>query len=164
MRADFDRQPQHTASPCLRRAAAIGVRCIDATGVGRPVVEMFAEAELPGHLMPVTITGGHAVNQANGGYNVPKRVFVSGLQVALQTKRLQIAAQLPEAATLKSKLQNFQLTITKAANDTYEGRTGAHDDLVLSVAVGLWAATHEQVRVTDEEREIFRELADCRGR
>lgn len=138
---------------------------VDATGVGRPVVDMFAEAELPGHLMPVTITGGHAVSQAAGGYNVPKRILVSGLQVALQTKRLRIAAKLPEAATLKNELQNFQLTFTEAANDTYEGRKGAHDDLVLAVALALWAGTRASAgRVTDEERAIFAELANYRGR
>jgi hypothetical protein len=136
---------------------------IDATGVGRPVVDTFAEARLPTRLLPITITGGHKVNSEAGGRLVPKRILVSTLQVALQNKRLRIAAKLPEAATLSKELQDFQLTFTENANDTYEGRKGSHDDLVLAVALALWAGTHATLRITDEEREIFRELSDPRN-
>lgn len=136
---------------------------VDATGCGIPVVDMFAEANLPAHLMPITITGGHKAHSEGGSYYVPKRILVSTLQVALQTRRLQIAARLPEAATLMRELQDFQLTITESANDVYEGRKGSHDDLVLAVALGLWAGTHGRVRVTDSERELAKELNAFRG-
>ncbi len=112
---------------------------IDATGVGRPVADMFRAANLPAKFMPIVITGGHKVNIEGGTFYVPKRLLVSTVQVALQTKRFKFAAQLPEAATLVSEMQNFQLTFTEAANDTYEGRKGSHDDLLLAVALGLWA-------------------------
>jgi hypothetical protein len=128
---------------------------IDATGVGRPVVDMFAERGLHGNLLPITITGGHQARYDNGGYLVPKRILVSTLQVALQNKRLRVASKLPEAATLTRELQDFQLTFTENANDTYEGRKGAHDDLVLAVALGLWAGKHAITRVTDEERKVL---------
>ncbi len=131
---------------------------VDATGVGRPVVDTFAERDLPARLLPVTITGGHKAHPEAGGYLVPKRILVSTLQVALQNNRLRIAAKLPEAATLQKELQNFQLTFTESANDTYEGRKGAHDDLVLAVALALWAGTYTSVRVTDEEREFARAM------
>ncbi len=36
----------------------------------------------------------------------------------------------------------FQVTISEAANDRYEGRAGAHDDLVLDVALAGWGAEH----------------------
>jgi hypothetical protein len=72
---------------------------------------------------------------------VPKRLLVSTVQVLLQTRRFKFAGQLPEAATLISEMQSFQLTITEAANDTYEGRRGAHDDLLLAVALGLWGGS-----------------------
>ncbi len=136
---------------------------IDATGVGRPVVDTFAERNLHAQLLPVTITGGHKAHSEAGGWLVPKRILVSTLQVALQNKRLRIAAKLPEAATLAKELQDFQLTFTENANDTYEGRKGAHDDLVLAVALGLWAGMHAVVRVTDEERELVRALHNYRG-
>ncbi len=34
----------------------------------------------------------------------------------------------------------FKVTITEAANDTYGGRSGAHDDIVLAVAPAAWKA------------------------
>ena len=104
--------------------------------------------------MPVVITGGHKAHSDGGNHYIPKRTLVSTLQRNLQTRRRQIAAKLPEAATLTRELQDFQLTITEAANDTYEGRKGAHDDLVLAVALGLWAGLHERVRVAPEERAL----------
>ncbi len=114
---------------------------IDATGVGRPVADMFRAARLPARFMPIIITGGHKVTIEDGMSYVPKRLLVSTVQVLLQTKRFKFAGQLPEAATLISEMQSFQLTITEAANDTYEGRRGAHDDLLLAVALGLWGGS-----------------------
>jgi len=64
---------------------------------------------------------------------------VSVVQVALQTDKLKIANSLPEAATLVRELQDFEIKITDAANDTYGAwRVGAHDDLVLAVAMALY--------------------------
>ncbi|MDQ3258230.1 MAG: hypothetical protein M3R15_30825 [Acidobacteriota bacterium] len=131
---------------------------LDQTGAGRPVCDTFNERNLPAHLLPITITGGHKAHSEHGGWLVPKRILVSTLQVALQNKRLHIASKLPEAATLAKELQNFQLTFTENANDTYEGRKGAHDDLVLAVALALWTGSHASVRVTDEERALFQNL------
>jgi hypothetical protein len=115
------------------------VLAVDATGVGRPVADMFKATGIKAKFMPVVITGGHKVNIEGGAFYVPKRLLVSTVQVALQAKRFKFAGQLPEAATLVSEMQNFQLTFTENANDTYEGRKGAHDDLLLAVALGLWA-------------------------
>jgi hypothetical protein len=119
------------------------VLAIDATGVGRPVADMFRDAISAAHLevqfFPVVITGGQHVNVEHGTFLVPKRLLVSTVQVAIQTKRFKFAGELPEAATLVNEMQNFRLTLTEAKNDTYEGRAGAHDDLLLAVAVGLWA-------------------------
>lgn len=115
------------------------VLAVDATGVGASVADMFKAANIGAKFMPIIITGGHKVNIDGGTYHVPKRLLVSTLQVALQTKRFKFAGQLPEAATLVSEMQNFQLTITEQANDTYEGRKGAHDDLLLAVAMAVWA-------------------------
>ena len=55
-------------------------------------------------------------------------------------ERLKIVRSLPEAATLRSELQNFRVKIDpKTAHDSYEHwREGDHDDLVLSVSMGAW--------------------------
>lgn len=115
------------------------VLAVDATGVGQPVCDMFKAANLGAKFVPVIITGGHNVNLGADTYHVPKRLLVSSLQVVLQTKRFKFAEALPEATTLVREMQNFQLTITEQANDTYEGRKGSHDDLVLAVALSVWA-------------------------
>jgi hypothetical protein len=50
-----------------------------------------------------------------------------------------IARSLPDAATLVRELQNFQVKITVAANETFGvWRDGQHDDLVLAVALASW--------------------------
>ncbi len=112
---------------------------VDETGVGAPVVDLFRQAQLNAALHPIHITGGATINYDRGVEYVPKRDLVSVVQVALQTDRLKIAGALPEAQILVRELQNFQVKITEAANDTYGAwREGTHDDLVLAVALALY--------------------------
>jgi hypothetical protein len=111
---------------------------VDQTGVGAPVVDLFKQAQLNADLKPILIHGGdHAVNEG-GVWRVAKRELVSVVQVLLQTGRLKIASELPEVSILTSELQNFQVSISESGFDSYEARTGKHDDLVLSLAMGLW--------------------------
>jgi len=49
-----------------------------------------------------------------------------------------LAAELPEVNTLIHELQNFQVSISESGFDSYNARSGAHDDMVLSVAMALW--------------------------
>jgi hypothetical protein len=115
---------------------------VDATGVGRPVVDMFRQAGLKGQLLSVTITGGDVATHEGRAYRTPKRDLIGGLQVLLQSGRLKIADALPDAATLVSELLNFQMRINLAtAHDSYGAwREGTHDDLVLATALACWAA------------------------
>jgi hypothetical protein len=115
---------------------------VDYTGVGRPVLDMLRRAKIPARLRPVTITGG-SKPKLDGGWHVPKKDLVSTLQVLLQSRRLQVAPSLPEAPTLVQELTTFQVKITPAANETFGAwREGAHDDLVLAVAVAAWEGEH----------------------
>jgi hypothetical protein len=110
---------------------------IDATGVGRPVVDLFQKRGLDP--IGVTITGGTDVIHEGRDWKVPKRDLVSSVQVGLQSRTLRVARDLPEAETLVNELLNFQVKITAAANDTYGAwREGTHDDLVLAVALTCW--------------------------
>jgi hypothetical protein len=113
---------------------------VDQTGVGRAVVDMLYQSA--GWVVPVTITAGHAVTQAEDrSWHVPKKELVTCLQVVMQTRRLHIARSLPDAALLVRELQNFQVKITAAANETFGAwREGQHDDLVLAVALACWWA------------------------
>ncbi len=116
---------------------------VDATGVGRPVVDLLREAlgAERRRVHPVTITGSGAATAGTFGHRVPKRDLVLSLKVLLESKRLAFAGSLPETATLIRETLAFQVKITAAANDTYGAwREGAHDDLVLSVALAAWYA------------------------
>ena len=113
---------------------------VDQTGVGRAVVDLMRQAI--GWVVPVTITGGHAVTMGEDrSFHVPKKELVTCLQVLMQSRRLRIARQLHEAAVLVRELQQFQVKITQAAHETFGvWREGQHDDLVLAVALACWWA------------------------
>jgi hypothetical protein len=115
---------------------------VDATGVGRAVVDLFRAARpaLPCRLRAVTITAGQHAATGAAGETVPKKDLVGCLQVLLQSRRLTIAPALPDAAVLRKELQHFKVKLTAAANETFEAwRERDHDDLVLAVALACWA-------------------------
>lgn len=113
---------------------------VDATGVGRPVVDLFKQAKLKP--VAINITGGNTVHNVPGGYNVPKRDLITNLQVLFQNERLKIAKGLREGQTFVDELINFKLKVNiSTGHDSYEAwREGIHDDLVLSVALAAWYA------------------------
>ena len=126
------------------------VLAVDATGVGRPVIDMLRKRmreELKGtdtsvDNCTVTITGGDSVTKnPDGGLRVPKRDLISATLVLLQNGQLKIAEGLALRETLVKELLNFRVKINIAtAHDSYEAwREGDHDDLVLSVALACWA-------------------------
>lgn len=118
-----------------------GTLIVDATGVGKPVLDMFAKAKLPCRIMPVTITGGDRQSYDHGHYRVPKRDLISGLTVFFQANKLAIAGQLREAETLITELGNMRVKITLDGNEKYGAwREGEHDDLVLAAALACWRA------------------------
>jgi hypothetical protein len=132
------RQPGRDTQP-LRHCKLV----VDRTGVGRAVVDLFKEV-LPKTvpMVAVTITAGHhATFVAADGWNVPKKELVGVLQALLQTRRMKIAKDLPNAQVLAQELANFQVKLTAAANETFGAwREGQHDDLVLALAIAAWVA------------------------
>lgn len=120
---------------------------VDQTGVGRPVVDMLRRARL--NPVPVTITAGDGESQtAEGEYRVSKLRLVSRLQAALHAGELRIAKDLPEARTLVSELQDFRGIFAETGYARFGAREGAHDDLVLAVAIGAWwASVNRQSKV-----------------
>jgi hypothetical protein len=130
------RPPLATARPAL---------VVDQTGVGRPVVDLLRRAGL--RPIGVTITSGDraAVDWTHGPdaeWHVAKLLLVSTLQAALNEHTLRIAKTLPDARAFVEELMDFRATIGEATGYTSFGaREGAHDDLVLAVALGLWWAT-----------------------
>ena len=115
---------------------------LDATGVGVPVRDIFKQ-ELPdAHMLPVLIHGGDNELHHKGFYRVPKRELVSRAVKLMQRRELNVAPSLDFAQTLVEELRNFRLKINiDTGHDSYEAwRERDHDDLVLSLCIGLWAS------------------------
>ncbi len=141
------RAPLGTPYPSIVRrvaetvtAAPLAGAChlvVDATGVGRPVLDMLRSGPLPP--VPVVITGGDRVHGAAGIWRVPKRDLVTALQLSFQSGRIEIAAGTDHAQTLVAELADFRVRIGASGLDTYGAwREGAHDDLVLALALAVW--------------------------
>lgn len=122
----------------LARPPLLGSRtvlAVDATGVGRPVVDQFARLALKATLVPITITGAQALGAHRDkkyGWRVPKKDIVGVLQMLLGQRRLKVA-KIPERETLLKELRTFKVKVNKdTGNEAMEGwRTSDHDDTVL---------------------------------
>jgi hypothetical protein len=121
--------------PQARNAPAL---VVDATGVGRPVIDMMQKAGLKP--VAITITGGFDETRIlSNEWRIPKRNLVSTLAVLLQSGRLKVAPELAQAETFIGELSNFKVKISAAGHDSYNAwRESIHDDLVLSVALAAW--------------------------
>lgn len=121
--------------PQLRGKAEL---VIDFTGVGRPVFDMFrVQGVSP---IGVSITGGMAITNDGLIWSVPKGHLISRVQALLHDGRLKIYSDLPDAATLVNELQNFRAEFSDSGYIKFNARSGAHDDLVLALAIALWRA------------------------
>lgn len=143
---------------------------IDATGVGRPVVDLFINARIGVRLLPVTIVGGRQVTMGGWGvpgvlaYHTPKLELASAVQAGLCSGRLKIASRLKMADVLKKELLDFQVKVTASANEQYgTWREGAHDDLVLAVALAVWMGGRRE-HPLEVERDEETGLATGPGR
>jgi hypothetical protein len=120
-----------------RLGAAVLV--VDATGVGRPVVDMLERFRIRAEIVAVTIGGGDAPVQHGSAWTCPKRDLATTVAVLLQTSRLHIGPQVPHAETLMKELGNFHVKVSASGHDTYEAwRSADKDDLVLAVALACW--------------------------
>jgi hypothetical protein len=121
---------------------------VDATGVGRPVVEMMRAAGLAA--IGVMITAGFdELEKARDDWRVPKRTLAGRMQVVLQQARLKIAADMALTPVLTRELQNFRAKINiDTGSEGFEAwREADHDDLVLAAAVAVWRAESEARRL-----------------
>lgn len=113
----------------------------DATGVGRPVVDMMRGAGLPVVGVVITAGAGAAHQDKETGYwKVPKRELVTRAQTYMQTSRLRISTKLKLADVIVKEMLAFKMKISAASgNVSFEAwREQAHDDLVLMLCMGVW--------------------------
>ncbi len=88
------------------RALPAAALVVDATGVGRPIVDQLRSAL--NEVIAVTITAGKESTLKDGMFYVPKRVLIGALVTALENEQLQIASSLRYAAALVAELQSFR--------------------------------------------------------
>jgi hypothetical protein len=117
-----------------------GTLVVDATGVGRPIVEMLEEEGLSP--MSIWITGGDSISKDGREYRVPKRELASTVQALLQSGRLKFAEGLPLRDTFVDELQTFRAKIDVSTGEaSFEHwRESDTDDLVLALCCALWYA------------------------
>jgi len=129
-----------------QRRGLVHTLYVDATGVGQPVVDALAAANLGVPLMAVYFTHGDRRLEQEGPpryVSLGKTWLVSRLQVLLQTGRI-LLPKTAEAEALAKELMDYEIRVTEQANDTYGAfKVGTHDDLV--TALGL--ATQVDPRV-----------------
>lgn len=147
--AQVDRVAEIVSSPELARDVLVAV---DGTGVGRAVVDLLRAALKPFRtpLVAITITGGNATSRVGSRWSIPKRDLIASAQVALQSRKLRIAAALPTAQVLVDELTAYRVKITDDGHDSYgNGRDAPNDDLVLATAIATYAATRRRgARIT----------------
>jgi len=123
---------------------AVVTLCVDATGVGKPVVDMAAKEGLSP--VSVTIHGGDVASwdDKRSEVKVPKKDLVSTLVVLAQCGSLKIANGLQHGDLLTKELAGYQVKINpNTANISFgNGREAEHDDLVLSVATALYCGEY----------------------
>ena len=146
----------------LVRAVGECVLVIDITRTGLPVYALIMNAvssvleETGTHLTrcPVTVTGVvGGVTHGPDGWLVPRRDLVTSALVLFEQDRLKIAEGLQLADTLAREFPNLKEK-SDPKDDSLEGwREAKNDDLVISVAMGVWAAERfmrkEKYRVID---------------
>jgi hypothetical protein len=139
---------------------------VDATGVGRPVIDDMREKGL--NPIPVIITFGNAGRDVimgdDGYFRVPKVDVMSSLQVLFGSHRLEYPEVLNDKSGINlipvwlTEMERFRMKITKSGNMTYEAwRETDHDDIVLSIAISCWwilySRPKDEVYVSNSEPE-----------
>jgi hypothetical protein len=124
------------SDPSLRCNGYPPVLVIDGTGVGAAVEDILKAWSLP--LISVKIHGGMNVIRKPGEIRVPKKDLILSLLSAFNNEQLQIAQGIPEGKDFTRELQCFKVRINlRTRRAAFEGQ-GAHDDIVLSVAMGIY--------------------------
>lgn len=145
----YPTQIQHVANLLARDPLTDAKFVLDYTGVGRPVFDMFQRAGLRPH--GVLITAGNETTGDGTIFHVPKQTLISQLEARLHSGELKIAADIADAGALAEELKDFARKVSESGRVTFNARSGAHDDLVLSVAIALFFALS---RHTTEKWEL----------
>lgn len=126
------------ARDLVKMCPGVTALVVDASGVGRPVIEMMRDAGLSP--VAITSTGGQKVRHDwQTGINVPKKLLVSNLRALLEQGRIRWPADLPLLKTFEHELRTFKGKETASGGETAAAeQSRGHDDLVMAVALAAW--------------------------
>jgi hypothetical protein len=126
------------------RAKPLVGRCtlvVDATGVGAPVVDLLAAAQLGCVIEPVILKGGERESGATRVRCVPKQDLVAGLRVMLENRELGIPLRYGPSRLLAKEMAEMETWMGERGGRSFGSRReGAHDDLVMASALACWRA------------------------
>jgi hypothetical protein len=119
---------------------------MDVTGVGKALFDLAVEQGLDP--IGVVIHSGFEVHRRpyDNTVTVPKLRIVAELDKRLQSNDLFVHESLKDWPALRRELLNFRPEITRAGTETWNARSGEHDDLVLALGLALFQLTGEHVR------------------
>ena len=114
---------------------------VNVTMTGKPAIELLRARNPHCHVMPAIIVSGHSESYAEGCRRIPIKDLLTGLQIALQQERLQIAGGLEHAAALMEEMAEVRLdTRMRTPESESVWRESARDDLVFATALSCWGA------------------------
>jgi hypothetical protein len=118
---------------------------IDITGIGKGLFDMAVEQGLDP--IGVVIHSGFEVHRRpyDNTVTVPKLRLVSELDKRLQSNDLFVHESLKDWPALRRELLNYRPEITRSGTETWNARSGEHDDLVLALGLALFQLTGEHV-------------------
>lgn len=129
---------------------------VDKTGVGGPVMDMFAAAqrERASHLpviKPYTLTGAGQ----SSDWTIAKVDLTGAIKRLTSTGSLVIdPPDQPGADKLIQELQDFQVRINERGHDRYGSATeSAHDDLVIALGLAILGCTQDFRRQPSRHNE-----------
>ncbi|MGB8841385.1 MAG: hypothetical protein WCC64_09940 [Aliidongia sp.] len=129
---------------------------IDETGVGVPIVDLCRSAGL--RPVAMTITGGkNVVTHSSRRLSVPKRDLAENVKALIQDGRLKFANGLELAAIARQELAAFGRKIADNGHETFDG-VGEHDDIVMSIAMGVWRSEHKPEPIRGADINVFDHL------
>ena len=109
---------------------------IDAGGPGPPVVAELRSAMPSGvQVTPVLLTAGKGENSLSGGYtSVPRRTVITGLIRMIHLRTLGCPPGVDHFSVFEEELLELD------GQTTHPVSAAGHDDLVIAVGLGAWAA------------------------
>ena len=109
---------------------------MDATGLGRPVVDEFEAKGV--YVTPVTIVAGESVSREFRELHVGKLALITRLDVLLADGRIEWDGSTKAGKHLTSELHSFQLKVSQSGALQLEAEKSFHDDLVIALALAVF--------------------------